>query len=93
MWETQPEAIGADIFYESSQMYKIENDLHMGVPAEQIAAGNQDQTSSAPALITTAFSNCYSFGNGVESYRILDSMAGRPFYLGERTTSVLGRTS
>ena len=91
VWETQPEAIGADIFYESSQMYKIENDLHMGGTAEQIAAGNQDQTSSAPALITTAFSNCYSFGNGVESYRILDSMAGRPFYLGERTTSVLGQ--
>ena len=91
VWETQPEAIGADVFFESSQMYKIENDLHMGGTAEQIAAGNQDQTSSAPALITTAFSNCYSFGNGVESYRILDSMSGRPFYLGERTTSVLGQ--
>ena len=39
VWETQPEAIGADIFYESSQMYKIENDLHMGGTAEQIAAG------------------------------------------------------
>lgn len=91
VWETQPDEIGADIFYESSQMYKIENDLHMGGTAEQLAAGNQDQTSSVPALITTAFSNCYSFGNGVESYRILDSMAGRPFYLGERTTSVLGQ--
>lgn len=91
VWETQPEAIGADVFFESSQMYKIENDLHMGGTAEQIAAGNQDQTSSDPALITTAFSNCYSFGNGVESYRILDSMSGRPFYLGERTTSVLGQ--
>ncbi len=91
VWETQPEAIGSEVFFESSQMYKIENNLHMGGTAEQIAAGNQDQTSSAPALITTSFSNCYSFGNGVESYRILDSMSGRPFYLGERTTSVLGQ--
>lgn len=91
VWETQPEEVGADVFFESSQMYKIENNLHMGGTAEQLAAGNQDQTSSAPALITTAFFNCFSFGNGVESYRILDSMSGRPFYLGERTTSVLGQ--
>ena len=32
--------------------------------------------------------NCYTFGNGVESYRIGDSPAGKAFTLGERTLAV-----
>lgn len=83
VWETQPAQVSPDIFYESSQMYKITGGYHMG--------NTQDQSATDPAIIRTAFMNCYSFGNGVESYRILDSMGGRSFNLGERVTSVLGQ--
>ena len=34
------------------------------------------------------FYNCYVFGNGVESYKIYDSPAGKSFQLGERTLAV-----
>ena len=42
-----------------------------------------------PAIINTGFTNCYTFGNGVESYRIRDSIKGKSFNLGNRvfTTS------
>ena len=39
---------------------------------------------SSPTKVNTPFFNCYSFGNGVESYRIRDSFEGRSFNLGER---------
>jgi hypothetical protein len=37
---------------------------------------------------TLSFFNCFSFGNGVESYKIKDSVTGMPFALGNRATSV-----
>ena len=56
-------------------------DLHLG--------NVQNQTQAQPALINTGFTNCYTFGNGVESYRIRDSIKGKSFNLGNRvfTTS------
>ena len=38
-------------------------------------------------LINTAFFNCYAFGNGVESYAILDEIAGKELTLGNQVTS------
>ena len=53
-----------------------------------IHQGNvQNQTPTLPAIIDTAFFNCYSFGNGVESFKIQDSIIGKPLVLGNRTTS------
>ena len=37
---------------------------------------------------TLSFFNCFSFGNGVESYKIKDSVTGMSFALGNRVTSV-----
>ena len=47
----------------------------------------QTQTASSPAIIDTDFFNCYSMGNGVESFQILDSIKGKPVELGNRVFS------
>lgn len=53
-----------------------------------IHEGNvQSQTDSVPAIIDTEFFNCYTFGNGVESFKIEDSIVGKPLALGNRVTS------
>ena len=40
-----------------------------------------------PAICDSGFFNCYAFGNGVESYKIRDSILGKDFTLGNRVTS------
>ncbi len=54
-----------------------------------LSAASQDQTSGGDPLITVLDDyNCYTFGNGVESFRINDNPAGKTFNLGERTVAV-----
>ncbi len=81
VFETQPEDATPDLWYESSQSFEIDtvNGFHTG--------NVQNQTSVQSAVIDTAFFNCYSFGNGVESYKIRDSIIGKELALGEKTTS------
>ena len=81
VFETEPQDALPDAWYENSQSFDISNGLHLG--------NVQNQTSSQPAIIKPGFTNCYSFGNGVESYRIRDSIKGKSFNLGNRvfTTS------
>ena len=51
-------------------------------------AGNiQNQTPTQPAIIDTAFFNCYSFGNGVESYQIRDGIGQQELAIGNQVTS------
>jgi len=54
---------------------------HLGNIQSQVFSSNQ------PAIIDTKFFNCYAFGNGVESYKIRDSLLGKDFKLGNRVTS------
>ena len=54
-----------------------------------LAPNSQDQTVGGAPMITMLDAyNCYVFGNGVESYKIYDSPAGKSFQLGERTLAV-----
>ena len=80
-FETEPQPALPDLWYESSASYQIDrqNGLHGG--------NVQSQTSSQPAIVDTAFFNCISFGNGVESYKIRDSISGKPITLGNRVTT------
>jgi len=55
---------------------------HTGNVQSQVIATGQ------PAIIDLDFFNCFSFGNGVESYRVRDSIKGRELALGDRFTSV-----
>ena len=80
VFETQPEEANSEIFYEGADSYDVVGGYHSG--------NVQDQTSSVPAIVNLDFFNCYAFGNGVESYKILDSIVGRSFGLGNRTNAV-----
>lgn len=84
VFETEPLEADGEIFFEGSDSFPIVNRLHMSGDMP----GDADQTDTTPAVVTLNFFNCFSFGNGVESYKINDSLTGDPFYLGERVTAV-----
>ena len=84
IFETEPTDTLPDVFFE--------NNLSFGVNG---ATGdhngniqNQDIASGIDAIVDTGFFNCFTFGNGAESYKIRDSIIGRTFNLGERVTTV-----
>jgi len=80
IFETEPSDALPDVFFENELSLPIVNGYHGG--------NVQNQTSSLPAIIDTQFFNCFAFGNGAESYKILDSIIGRTFSLGNRVTTV-----
>jgi len=83
VFETEPSDALPDIFYENELSFEIDsNGQHMGNIQDQNFGLNQ------PAIVDTGFFNCFSFGNGVESYKIRDSIVGRPLTLGNRVTAV-----
>ena len=51
-------------------------------------SGEQNQTASQPAIVTLDFMDAYVFGNGVESYKYLDRLAGRSVVMGQRALAV-----
>lgn len=78
--ETIPEEGLPDVWYEASESFDIVDSLHRG--------NVQNQSSSVPAIVDTNFSDCYSFGNGVESSKIFDSIKGRRTAIGNRVVSI-----
>ena len=80
VFETEAQDSDGEIYYEGSDNFTIIDGLHTG--------NVSNQTSTAPAVVDLNFFNCFSFGNGVESYKINDSLVGAPFYLGSRVTAV-----
>jgi len=80
VFETEPAEVADDIFYEGSENYAITGGYHQGNVI------NQDATTEG--VVDLDFFNCYSFGNGVESYKIEDSAVGESFQLGERAVLV-----
>jgi len=81
IWETEPSDALPDVFFENNLSFAIDsNGYHDG--------NIQNQTSSLPAIIDTGFYNCFTFGNGAESYKIRDSLIGKSFNFGERVTTV-----
>ena len=83
IFETEPTDALPDVWYE--------NNLSFSIDADGNHSGNvqdQDIATSTPGIVDTGFFNCFSFGNGAESYKIRDSLIGRHFTLGERVTTV-----
>jgi hypothetical protein len=80
IFETEPSDALPDVFFENNLSLPIVNGYHGG--------NVQTQTNSLPAIIDTEFFNCYAFGNGAESYKILDSIIGRTLTFGNRVTAV-----
>ncbi len=84
IFETTPIDIDNDIYYENDTCYDITNNRHMSGSS----ATDQNQTDVLPAIVNLGFFDCYAFGNGVESFKIKDSLVGQSFDLGQRVTSV-----
>lgn len=82
IFETEPTDALPDVFFENNLSLPIVNGNHMG------NIQNQNISTNQPAIINTEFFNCFSFGNGAESYKIRDSIIGRSFNFGNRVTSV-----
>ncbi len=87
VFETQPLDAAPNLWYESTEVFDIINEIgeHDG------NIQNQDFANNQPAIVLTDFYNCYTFGNGVESYKIQDSINGKQLTLGNRayiTTTV-----
>jgi hypothetical protein len=82
VFETEPSDALPDVWYESSESYAIDQSTGYHEGSDGVY-----QTSTTPAVVDTDFANCYTFGNGVESYRIRDSIKGKEFDIGERVFS------
>mgnify|MGYP001946430431 CR=1 FL=1 len=80
IFETSPKQAEQEIFYESSQEFEIVNGEHLG--------NLQNQNGSDPAIVELDFFNCFSFGNGVESYRVRDSVIVNTLNVDTRPTAV-----
>jgi len=85
VFETDPADGDGEKFYENSQNFQIIDGLHQGSTFDGVT---HNQTSSTPAICDLGFFNCFTFGNGVESYKIDDSLTGAPLYLGSRVNAV-----
>jgi len=89
VFETEPGDALPDLWYEGEASYPIDRATgnHLGNTTRY--AGNTDQNIAGgiAGIIYSQFFNCYAFGNGVESYRIKDSMKGKTFSLGNRAYS------
>ena len=82
IFETMPSDALPDVFFENEMSFAIVNGNHQG------NVQNQNIGTGIPAIIDTKFFNCFSFGNGAESYKIRDSIVGASFNFGNRVTSV-----
>ena len=71
VFESDPQDVDTDIYYETEQTFDITGGFHVG--------NTQTQTSSLPAICDLNIGNCFSFGNGVESIQVRDERLS-PFY-------------
>lgn len=82
VFESDPQDAEPDLWYESSESFGITADgEHLGNTQDQ------DFVTNTPGIVKTDFFNCFAFGNGVESYKIEDSISGKELVLGNRATT------
>ena len=84
VFETKPTATSDNIYFENEQSFPITGGFHTSGNIED----DQDQTAIQDGIVNLTFFNCFTFLNGVESYKVKDSLVGKRFYLGNRVTSV-----
>ncbi len=66
VFETKEKQAENNVYYETEQCFDIVNGNHIG------NVQDQDANTFIPAIIDLDFFNCYTQGNGVESYRVKD---------------------
>lgn len=67
VFETIPDNVDSNFFYEVGRTYDIVNNYHQGFDGN-----DTDQTSSVDAVLVLDTFNAFSWGNGFESYKIKD---------------------
>jgi len=82
VFETEPLDNDNEIYYQSHKSYPIVNRNHTG------NVTNQNSSLGIGAVVDLEMFDCFSFGNGVESYKVRDGLAKPGFKLGARVTSV-----
>ena len=88
-FETEPSEALPDVWYEGQDSYPISSSgLHLD-GGNFADVNDQDQTSSQPAILNLRFGNCFTFGNGVESFTIKDSIKGKSMGIGNRAIGSL----
>lgn len=89
IFETVPTDTNQDVYYELSQTYPIINGNHYG------NIDNQDVALGAPAIIDlntlnlNSDFNAFTFGNGVESFRIRDAWNAATMQFSPRANSTI----
>ncbi len=80
--DIEPQTAGAQPYHMANTIYDVQSNTYSLAPNSVNQSPTTDLTTDLTAY------NCYTFGNGVESYRIGDSPAGKFFNLGERVLAV-----
>ena len=86
VFETEPQETNGITYYENEQSFDILPAGHAGNVYNQGDVSNPDP--AYPAVIDLNFFNCYTFGNGVESFKVRDELAGMPLTIGTRPHAV-----
>lgn len=88
-FETEPSESLPDVWYEGQDSYPVDAATGYHLDGGNFAdAEDQDQSASQPAILHLRFANCFTFGNGVESFTIRDSIKGKSMQLGNRVTTI-----
>jgi len=88
VFETQPADALPDVWFENNESFSIDSlGQHSGNVQNQIIDFNNAGVVAQNAIIDTGFSNCVAFGNGIESYKIRDSISGKTLEFGNRVTT------
>ena len=82
VFESIPGDALPDVWYENEKSFDVTS-----IGEHQSNVQNQNIPTEQDAIVNTGFFNCFSFGNGVESYTIRDSIKGEAFALGNRVTT------
>lgn len=93
VFETLPGEALPDVWFENDKSFAIDaKGQHTGSSQNQlIDFQNQGVVTAQDAIIDTGFANCLVFGNGVESYKIRDSIKGKEMNFGNRTFTTSGQ--
>ena len=93
VFETLPLDALPDVWYENNLSLPIDSQgQHEGNVQNQIIDfQNTGTITPQAAIIDTGFSNCIAFGNGIESYKIRDSINAKTLNFGNRATTTSAR--
>jgi len=79
VFETKANDYNSDIFFEIGRTYDIANGYHLGYDTNDIS-----QASGIDAELLLPVFNCFSWGNGFESYKIKDAFNAKTFNVDTR---------